>query len=130
MNIPKAAISQFYNPFFLYFFLFLFVLFCFFLYFFWFFFLFCFVFLFSFLNCCTLRRKKACDKLNSLLGFIFFFKKNKLREKKKKKRKAELKEEKHYVKVSSSVSNFPLSVQTESERQSLKKGYCSFICNS
>ena len=75
MNIPKAAISQYHNPFLS---LFLSVLFH--------FVLFLFVVFFLFLKLLYSEKKKACDKLNSLLCFIFFFKKNKLREREKKKK--------------------------------------------
>ena len=118
MNFPKAAISQYHG---LFLSLFLSVLFH--------FVLFLFVVFFFFFKLLYSEKKKACYKLNSLLCFIFFFKKNKLRAKTKK-RKAETKVERCYLKASSSVSNFALSSRTESERQSLMKGYCSFICNS
>lgn len=91
MNIPKAAISQYHNPFLslflsvsFHFVLFLFAVFFFF-----------FVLLYS-------EKKKACDKLNSLLCFIFFFKKNKLREKK-------TKVETYYLKATYLVPNLPVS---------------------
>lgn len=96
----------------------------------------CFFFL---LNCCTLRREKhvtnlipSCALFSSLrkTNWERARTKRKRNKEKKKKRKAEPKEENYYLKFSFSVSNFPLSVQNESERQSLKKGYCSFICNS
>lgn len=89
MNIPKAAISQYNNPFLslflsvsFHFVLFLFAVFFFF-----------FILLYS-------EKKKACYKLNSLLCFIFFFKKNKLREK--------TKVETYYLKATCSVPKLPV----------------------
>ena len=78
MNIPKAAISQYHNPFSF----FLSVSFCFVLVL---FVVFCFLF-FSFLNCCTLRRKEHVTNLIPSFALFSSLRKTNWEEKKRKSR--------------------------------------------